>query len=150
PPSFMRRATSRVLRPGLVSNVLSLYAVQGLNYLIPLLMLPYLLRVLTPTSYGTIVLAQSLFGYGIILTEFGFNLTSARDISVARADLIKVAKIYWTTVAAKALLALFSLVAIGVVIVVTPSFRAHWPIFAASSLLLAGNLIFPQWYFQGM
>src|ERR1700733_13082025 len=105
PRPFMRRVAARILRPGLLSNVLALYAVQGLNYLVPLLLLPYLLRVLSPEGYGSLMLAQSLLGYGMILAEFGFNLTSARDISVARADPVKVAQIYWTTLTTKALLA---------------------------------------------
>jgi polysaccharide transporter, PST family len=135
---------------GILGNALSLYAVQGLNYLLPLLLLPYLLRVLSPEGYGSIMLAQSLAGYAIILTEFGFNLTAARDISVARNDPAQVARIYWTTVAAKSLLMLASLALLGLVILVTPTFRSQWPVFVASALLVAGNVAFPQWYFQGL
>jgi len=50
---------------GIVGDALSLYAVQGLNYLVPLLLLPYLLRVLSPEGYGSIAFAQSLVGYAI-------------------------------------------------------------------------------------
>ena len=135
---------------GIVGDALSLYAVQGLNYLVPLLLLPYLLRVLSPEGYGSIAFAQSLVGYAIILTEFGFNLTAARDISVARSDPATVARIYWTTVAAKTLLLIVSLVILLAVTAATPDFRRQWPIFAASSLLVVGNVAFPIWYFQGL
>ena len=96
------------------------------------------------------MLAQSLAGYAIILTEFGFNLTAARDISVARNDPGVVARIYWTTLVAKTLLMLVSMVVLGLVILVTPAFRSQWPVFVASGLLVAGNVAFPQWYFQGL
>jgi PST family polysaccharide transporter len=140
----------KILRRPLVSNALALYAVQGLNYLVPLLLLPYLLRVLGPDGYGTIVFAQSLMGYAIILTEFGFNFTASRDISVVRDRPDLVAKIYWSTMAAKVLLLLVSVIVLSLITLATPSFRREWPIFAASSLLVVGNVVFPQWYFQGL
>ncbi len=139
-----RGILGRLLGNGLIGNAVSLYAVQGLNYLLPLLLLPYLLRVLSPEGYGSIMLAQSVAGYAIILTEFGFNLTAARDISVARNDPGMLARIYWTTMAAKALMMVASLLAVGIVILATPSFRSQWPVFAASGLLVVGNLAFPH------
>ncbi|MDR3416931.1 MAG: flippase [Nevskia sp.] len=141
---------SRILRGQLVGNALSLYAVQGLNYLMPLLMLPFLLRVLSASGYGSIMFAQSLLGYAGIVTDFGFNLTAARDISVARDDPERVARVYWTTMAAKSLLFLVSGLVVGMVVFLTPGFRADWPIFAASGLIVVGNVLFPQWYFQGL
>ncbi len=140
----------KFFRGQLVGNALSLYAVQGLNYLMPLLMLPFLLRVLSPQGYGSIMFAQSLVGYAGIFTDFGFNLTAARDISVARNDSQLVAKVYWTTMAAKAFLLLISGLVVGIVVLATPTFRENWPIFAASGLIVVGNVAFPQWYFQGL
>ncbi len=141
---------SKLLRRPLIANALALYAVQGLNFLLPLLLLPYLLRVMGKESYGYIIFAQSLMGYATILTDFGFNLTAARDISVARESPEDVARIYWSTLFAKCLLLLASAIILSIVVAVTPSFREHWPIFAASSLLVLGSVAFPQWYFQGL
>lgn len=143
-------ALSRVMQGQLARNALSLYAVQGLNFLMPLIVLPYLLRVLSPEGYGSIVFAQALMGYAVILTDFGFNLTAARDISVARHDPRQVAKVYWTTMAAKALLLVLGLVVICAVVAVDADFRRNWQVFAACGFLLFGNSIFPAWYFQGL
>jgi polysaccharide transporter, PST family len=137
-------------RGQLVGNALSLCAVQGLNYLMPLLLLPFLLRALSPQGYGAIMFAQALIGYAVILTEFGFNFTAARDISIARDTPQEVARIYWTTMAAKLFLLSISLLLVALVVALTPRFRHDWPIFAASSLILLGNVAFPQWYFQGL
>ena len=145
----MSASLPNLFRRQLVSNTLSLYAVQGLNFLVPLLLLPYLLRTLSAESYGAIIFAQSVLGYGIILTEFGFNLTAARDISVARHDPRQVARIFWTTTCAKLALMLVAGLVTAVVVVATPAFRHQWPVFVASGLLLLGNVAFPQWYFQG-
>lgn len=133
----------------LVGNALSLYLVQGLNYLIPLLLLPYLLRALGPQGYGSVIFAQALMGFALILTEFGFNFTAAREVSLARDDPAALARVYWTTMAAKTLLLMLSGVVVSVVIVATPAFREQWQVFAACGLLVVGNVTFPQWYFQG-
>jgi PST family polysaccharide transporter len=140
----------RLLRHPIVQNAFSLYAIQGLNYLLPLIVLPYLLRTLNRQGYGSIVLAQSLMGYGIIVTDFGFNLTAARDISVARADRSRVCRIYWTVFAAKMCLLATSYAALVAIVACTPMFRQEWPIFLAASLMVAGNALFPQWYLQGL
>lgn len=143
-------AGARLLRSRLAGNVLSLYAIQGLNTLLPLLTLPFLLRALQPAGYGAIMFAQSLMGYALLVVEFGFNFTAAREISVARDKPDEIARIYWTTLAAKSLLLGVSALAVALIVVATPSFRQDWPVFAASGLLLVGNVVFPQWYFQGL
>jgi PST family polysaccharide transporter len=143
-------ALSRMMRSQLAHNALSLYAVQGLNYLMPLIVLPYLLRVLSPEGYGSIVFAQALLGYAAIFTDFGFNLTAARDISVARNDPRRIAEGYWTTMAAKASLLLLCLIVIGGVVVADAKFRSHWQVFAACGFLVIGSSAFPAWYFQGL
>ena len=143
-------AGMRLFRSRFAGNVLSLYAVQGLNTLMPLVTLPFLLRALHPAGYGAIMFAQSLMGYALLFIEFGFNFTAAREISVARDRPDEVARIYWTTLAAKTLLLAASALVIAAIVAVVPSFRRAWPVFAASGLLLLGNVAFPQWYFQGL
>jgi polysaccharide transporter, PST family len=139
----------RVLEGQIARNALSLYAVQGLNFAMPLVVLPYLLRVLSPDGYGSIAFAQSLMGYAIILTDFGFNLTAARDISVVRHDPQEAAKVYWTTMAAKACLLLLSMVVISSTVLAVPAFRKEWEVFAVCGILVVGSAVFPTWYFQG-
>ena len=146
----MIAALSRMMRSQLAHNALSLYAVQGLNFLMPLIVLPYLLRVLSPEGYGSIVFAQALLGYAAIFTDFGFNLTAARDISVARNDPRRIAAVYWTTMAAKGSLLLLCVILIGGVVAADADFRNHWRVFAACGFLVIGSSLFPAWYFQGL
>ncbi len=69
-----------------VRNAGLMYLVQISGYLFPLLMLPYLARVLSKEKFGLIAFAQMFIFYFVILTDYGFNLTATRDVAVARQD----------------------------------------------------------------
>jgi PST family polysaccharide transporter len=131
-------------------NIYSLYVVQGLNYLLPLLVLPYLLRVLGPHNYGAIAFAQSLLAYGVIITDFGFNFSATRAISVARSDSAEVSRIFWTTLAAKAILLFLTALLIVVLVLCSPTLRAHGAVIGICGLNVLGSVLMPQWYFQGL
>ena len=66
---------------GLKRNIFSLYVLQGSNYLIPLMVFPYLVRVLGPAEYGRIGLATTVVQYLCLFVDFGFNLTASRAIA---------------------------------------------------------------------
>jgi O-antigen/teichoic acid export membrane protein len=139
-----------VARSSLGANILALYTVQGLNYLLPLIVLPYLLRVLGPGNYGAIVFAQALVGYLIILTDFGFNFSATREVSIARDNPAQLARIFWTTLLCKALLLTAGAVVIWPVILAVPALARHSELIGISGLLVVGNVLLPQWYFQGL
>ena len=149
-PLTARALVNKLFGTRLGTNILSLYAVQGLNYLLPLLVLPYLLRVLGPDSYGSIAFAQSLLGYAVMLTDYGFNLSATRAVSLARDDPQELARIFWSTMAAKLLLLAGSVAVLVPVVALVPQFARQWHLFAVCGLAVVGSCAFPQWYFQGL
>lgn len=134
----------------IAANIFSLYVVRGFNYLLPLLVLPYLLRVLGPRTYGGIAFAQSLMTYAVILTDFGFSLSATRAISLARDDPGELAQIFWTTITAKATLLLVCTFIIVSLFVFLEPLRAHEAVISLCGLSVIGSVALPQWYFQGI
>jgi O-antigen/teichoic acid export membrane protein len=149
-PHPARELLGKLFSTRLGTNILSLYAVQGLSYLLPLLVLPYLLRVLGPDGYGSVAFAQALLGYAVMLTDYGFNLSATRAISLARDNPAELARIFWATLTAKFLLLLVSALVLVPVVALVPQFREQWQVFAVCGLMVVGSCAFPQWYFQGL
>ena len=131
----------------LMGNIVSLFTLKGAEYIISFITLPYLLRVLGPDKYGAITFAQVIMNYGILLVDYGFNLTAPRDI--AKADKGDVSQHFAAIMGAKFIL-LVPILCLGVILLTV--FQANidiWLILCVLPLLL-GNVLFPIWYFQGI
>ncbi len=109
----------------LAMNIFWLYALQGLNYLIPAVMLPYLVRVLGIEQYGLISFAQSIAQYFIIATDYGFNLSAARSIAQNRQNQTEIARVFWTAITIKIVLLLLGAVVLGVAVTLSSILRTN-------------------------
>ena len=137
-------------RRQLVENMSSLLFLQAAQFILPLIALPYLVRVLGPEKFGLIVFGQALAQYFILLTDYGFDLTATREIAVHRRDQRKVSQIFSTVMTIKLGLMLVSFLFVAVLVFTVPRFRVDWPVYFLSFLYVVGMVIFPVWFFQGM
>lgn len=141
----MRLTASPLLR-----NILALYSIQGLQYLIPLISLPWLVHSLGPANYGIMNLAIAFGTYLQLVGDYGFNLSASRRISHLRNDPRELSRYVSSVMLAKLLLLSIAALAAFVLIFAVPSFQAHKnALFIGCLGSLAGSL-FPSWLFQGM
>ncbi|MCP4705997.1 MAG: flippase [candidate division Zixibacteria bacterium] len=134
----------------LIGNISSLFVLQAANYIFPLITLPYLVRILGPENFGLYVFAQIFIQYFVILTDYGFNYTATRQISIERNNIKKRSEIYGTVMLIKLGLTLISFGLLTVIVFTFPKFRPDWLLYYSAFLLVLGNVLFPQWLFQGM
>lgn len=134
----------------ILENIISLFSLQGLTYILPIITFPYLTRVLGPEKYGLIAFATSFVAYFQILTDYGFNLSATREVSINRNDKKKLSKIFCSVISTKIILMILSLVLMTLIIFSFETFRNNWILYYFTFGLVIGNLLLPSWFFQGM
>ncbi|MGA1983125.1 MAG: flippase [Acidobacteriaceae bacterium] len=137
-------------RGRLTENILSLYILQGLNYVVPMAVLPYLVRVLGMEMYGLVAFAQSFAQYFTLFTDYGFNFSATRSIARQRDDSKAVSKILCSVLLIKLALMFVGAVILLAIVATVPRFHQSSGFFIAAYLAVAGNVLFPTSYFQGM
>lgn len=137
-------------RPPLLFNILWLYGLQGLNYLIPIAMLPYLVRVLGVEQYGLIAFAQTIAQYFTIASDYGFNYSVTRSIAQHRQDPTEVARVFWTTFTIKLFFLALGAALLAGIVIASPLLLQHKSVYFAAYVSVIGNGIFPVWLFQGL
>lgn len=134
----------------LLSNFTSLSAVQAATYILPVIIMPYLFRVIGPGKFGLIAFAQALMQYFFILTDYGFNISATKEISLCRHNHCEISKVFSAVMTVKLALAFLSLLLLGVIVYFIPRLRNNWPVFILSFGAVLGNTLFPAWFFQGI
>ncbi|MFZ5948088.1 MAG: flippase [Stygiobacter sp.] len=134
----------------LIENIISLSAIQILNYLIPFFTLPYLVRILGPEKYGLINFATAFTGYFTILTDYGFNLSATQEISINRNDKQKVSEIFSSIITIKMILFTVSTIIFLIVVYSFYQFKENLILFFITFLSVFGTALFPLWFFMGI
>jgi PST family polysaccharide transporter len=134
----------------LISNFLSLSSIQVANYILPLITVPYLVRVLGPERYGLISFSQAFISYFSLLTDYGFNLSATREISIYRDNKGKLSEIFVAVITIKSIFMLASFLLLCSIIFSFQKFRYEWLLYLITFGLVIGNVLFPSWFLRGI
>jgi PST family polysaccharide transporter len=134
----------------LLSNFFSLSVLQGMNMLLPLITLPYIVQALGTEKFGLINFSLSIIMYLFILVSFGFELSATRKISMVRENTEKVQEIFSSVIIIKFFLVMLSLIILTSLILSFDMFYEYASLYYVTFGIVVGNLLFPTWLFQGM
>jgi PST family polysaccharide transporter len=148
--NFFKKIVNTSEKKRLLENYFSLLFLQGANFILPLLTLPYLVRVLGTEKFGLVMFAQAFIVFFNIVVDFGFNLSATREISIHRDDHKKVIEIFSSVMSIKLFLMFFSLIILTILVFSFEKLSNHWEVYFLTFGTVVGQVLFPIWFFQGM
>lgn len=137
-------------RRTLAENLFSLTALQYASSLFPLIVLPYLTRVLGVERFGQIAFAQAFIAYFAVLVDFGFGYSGTRQVSAERGDPVRLRAIFSEVLWAKIFLATISFTLMISFVEMQPARRPQFWLYMACYTVVIGSVIAPEWFFMGI
>lgn len=134
----------------LLSNFFSLVIIQALNVLLPFLTIPYLISKIGLENFGLLTFVHSFILFLVIFVEYGFNISTTREISIHSADNQTIERIYSEVLSTKVFLLLVCFVAFSIVVFSVDKFRHDFALYFSYFGIVVGQTIFSLWLFQGL
>ena len=134
----------------LFSNFFSLSVLQIVSYILPLFTLPYLVGVLGSEHFGILAFASSTVAFFKITTDYGFNLSATKQVSIYRNDINKLSEIFNSVMFIKLSLTLICFILLFLLLISFDKFSTNRLIYLYTYGTVIGHTLFPVWFFQGL
>ncbi|WP_205509340.1 flippase [Longitalea arenae] len=137
-------------RSRVFSNFVALGILQGTNFLLPVLVMPFVLKRIGADGYGVVSVAQVVMLFFCTVTDYGFNLTATRALALHRDDALKNARLFVTVLTAKLFICLLLLGVLLLLITLVPFFKPHFQLYLFGFTWVIGQALLVSWFFQGV
>ena len=134
----------------LLNNFFSLGFVQVISSLLQLLVIPFVIAKIGVANFGVVAVAQVVMYYMGTLTDYGFNQTATREVSLNRANVPVLSSVFFRVFSVKIILCC---VAFVIVLLLALSFhiiRENFLLYCMAFMFVPGYASFPSWFLQGM
>ena len=74
---------------GLIESFISLSVLNGINIILPLIPLPYLVQTIGLSRYGAYSIVYTILQYVLLISAYGFNYTTTKQIAQNRNNIDK-------------------------------------------------------------
>ena len=134
----------------LIENFSALAILQGVNYILPLLTLPYLVKVLGSASYGRLAIIQTIILYLVLLINYGFNFSAVKKVSRARNDKNELIALVQNVTATKVSIVITLIPIYLVILKLFGLFNEDFSVAIFGIIILFGTALSFEWFFQGI
>lgn len=136
--------------PRLLDNIVSLSGLQFVNVVVPILLVPYLIKTLGIAGFGIIALCQAVVSYGVIFVDYGFNFSATKKIAQSDGSCAHLSMAVSSVLACKAVLLILFFVFSYVIFVTNDLLINYALVYLVFMLQVIGQMLMPTFLFQGM
>lgn len=133
-----------------VKNTGMLLALNIAKMFFPFVTLPYLTRVLSVDTYGTVAYVKTVMSYMQILVDFGFVLSATKDVIQAKHNKDELEHVIGDTIVGKMLLGLGALLVLLVLIAALPILRNNALYTLLSYVVVFESIFLLEFLFRGL
>jgi polysaccharide transporter, PST family len=134
----------------LVKNIASVGVVQIANYIIPIIIMPFVVRALGASPFGVVSYAQNIISYLTIIVYFGFEYSATQDVAIYQNDKKSLCTIFWTVIFSRLALFVASMLILIFVGIFVDKVNTNPALYFNAALVNFGIALFPTWFFQGL
>jgi len=134
----------------LSDNFISLLSLQIINYILPLILIPYLIQALGMEGFGIYSFVFAIATYGVKFSDYGFDLSATYHISIHKEHPEKINEIFSSVLTIKFALAMLFLLLLTLAIFGFEKLYQYREMLFLSYGMIIGNIFLPLWYFQGI
>ncbi len=131
-------------------NFSSLGILQVTNFLLSLLVIPYVLRIIGADGFGVIAVAQVVMFYLSVTADYGFSRTAIRDVALYKDDTLRISRVFFTVLTSKLLICFLAFLLLLLLVIIVPLFRLHYQVYLLGFSFVLGQAVLVNWFFQGL
>lgn len=135
---------------GLKKNFAYSFILTGANYIFPLIIYPYISRVLGVERIGVCNFVDSVINYFILFSMMGMNILGIREVARCAGDKIKLNETFSNLFALNILTSVIALVVYIVAILLVPDLREYRELLLIGVFKIIGNVFLIEWFFKGI
>jgi PST family polysaccharide transporter len=110
-------------------NFISLVLLQVTNFVIPILIIPHLIKTLGVDRFGIVSLAQTTMIYLFVIVDYGFSLSAVKDVSINREDKVYLNRVFSEVMITKFFLGIMAFFLLLIAVSIHPKFVINWKLF---------------------
>lgn len=131
-------------------NVLYSSVLTVSNFLFPLLVYPYISRVLGATNIGICNFVDSIINYFVLFSMMGISTIGIREIAKAKGDTFQLSKTFSSLLVLNIISTAIALAILLISVMLVPDLEKHSEMMYVGALKLVFNCLLIEWFYKGL
>ena len=131
-------------------NVSNFTFFQLTNYLVPLLTIPYIVRIISAEKFGIISFIQAVIYYLFVIVDYGFDISGTQKVAQERDSQEKLNQIFSSILIIKTVLMVLAFLILVFLSYLFSEIKEHFLIYIFAFMLIPAQILLSLWFYTAM